>query len=124
LQANETEDAQIRHDARLAAIGAALSAVDDMEASADIPASVADSMRAALRRRADRYRTSFSTLTESDGELGWSPELEASIRAQHAVIGAQRDELLRWRDSGRMSDTCLRTLQHELDLEERTLPGG
>jgi CPA1 family monovalent cation:H+ antiporter len=124
LQENETEDAQIRHDARLAAIAAALSAVDDMQASGDIPADVADTMRATLRRRADRYRMSFSMLADSDGELGWSPELEASIRAQHAVIGAQRDELMRWRDSGRMSDNCLRTLQHELDLEERTLPGA
>jgi monovalent cation/hydrogen antiporter len=124
LRANEAEDAQVRHDARLAAIGAALAAVDDMQASRDIPASIADAMRATLRRRADRHRTGFSMLTTSDGEVGWSPELEAAIRAQHAVISAQRDELLRWRDSGRMSDDCFRTLQHELDLEERTLPGG
>jgi Na+/H+ antiporter len=124
LRADEAEDAQILHDARLAAIDAALIAVDEMQASRDIPASVADSMRAALRRRADRHRTRFDMLTTTDGEISWSPELEALIRAQHAVIGAQRDELLRWRDSGRMSDDCLRTLQHELDLEERTLPGG
>jgi hypothetical protein len=84
----------------------------------------ADAMRASLQRRADRCRTGFSLLTASDGEVGWSPELEAAIRAQHGVIGAQRDELLRWRDGGRMSDDCFRGLQHELDLEERTLPGG
>jgi len=124
LRANEAEDAQVRHEARLAAIGAALSAVDEMKARRDIPASTADAMRAALRRRADRHQASFSMLTSSDGEIGWTPELEAAIRAQHAVIGAQRDELLRWRDSGRMSDGCFRSLQHELDLEERTLPGG
>jgi CPA1 family monovalent cation:H+ antiporter len=124
LRADEAEDAQILHDARLAAIDAALIAVDEMQASRHIPASVADSMRAAMRRRADRHRTRFDMLTTTDGEISWSPELEALIRAQHAVIGAQRDELLRWRDSGRMSDDCLRTLQHELDLEERTLPGG
>jgi hypothetical protein len=108
----------------LLAIGAALAAVDDMQARRDIPPSTADAMRAALRRRADRHQASFSMLTSSDGEIGWTPELEAAIRAQHAVIGAQRDELLRWRDSGRMSDVCFRSLQHELDLEERTLPGG
>jgi len=124
LRANETEDAQIRHDARLAAIGAGRSAVNDMQASGDIPATVADSMRTALARWAERSQTSLSMLTGSDDEGGWSPELEAAIRAQHAVIAAQREELLRWRDSGRMSDGCLRTLQHELDLEERTLPGG
>jgi Na+/H+ antiporter len=124
LRANEAEDAQIMHDARLAAIGAALTTVDGMQATGDIPASVADSMRAALRRWAERHQTQFSMLATSDGETAWSPELEATIRAQHAVISAQRDELLRWRDSGRMSDDCLRSLQHELDLEERMLPGG
>jgi monovalent cation/hydrogen antiporter len=98
--------------------------VTDMQTSRDIPASVAESMRAALRRQADRHQARYSMLTDSDGEIGWSPELEAAIRAQHAVIEAQREELLRWRDSGRMSDGCLRQLQHELDLEERTLPGG
>jgi CPA1 family monovalent cation:H+ antiporter len=124
LRANEAEDAQVRHEARLAAIDAALAAVSDMQASREIPAPVAGSMRAALHRRAERYRTRYSMLTNSDGEIGWSPELEGAIRAQHAVIDAQRDELLRWRDGGRMSDDCLRQLQHELDLEERTLPGG
>jgi CPA1 family monovalent cation:H+ antiporter len=124
LRANDAEDAQIRHEARLAALRAAQSAVTEMQASRDIPASVAESMRAALRRQADRHEARYSMLTDSDGEIGWSPELEAAIRAQHAVIDAQREELLRWRDSGRMSDESLRQLQHELDLEERTLPGG
>jgi Na+/H+ antiporter len=124
LRANDAEDAQIRHEARLAALRAAQSAVTEMQASRDIPASVAESMRAALRRQADRDEARYSMLTDSDGEIGWSPELEAAIRAQHAVIDAQREELLRWRDSGRMSDESLRQLQHELDLEERTLPGG
>ena len=100
---------------RLAAIQAALTAVDDMQASRDIPASVANSMRGALQRRADRHRARYSMLTDSDGEIGWTPELQAAIRAQHVVIDAQREELLRWRDSGRMSDDCLRQLQHELD---------
>jgi CPA1 family monovalent cation:H+ antiporter len=105
----------------LLAIGAALAAVG--RRGATFPRR--RPMRcAALRRRADRHQASFSMLTSSDGEIGWTPELEAAIRAQHAVIGAQRDELLRWRDSGRMSDVCFRSLQHELDLEERTLPGG
>jgi CPA1 family monovalent cation:H+ antiporter len=43
--------------------------------------------------------------------------------AQHAVIDAQREELVRWRDSGRLPDESLRRLQLELDLEERALPG-
>jgi monovalent cation/hydrogen antiporter len=40
------------------------------------------------------------------------------------MIDAQREELLRWRDSGRLSDSCLRTLQHELDHEQSVIPGS
>jgi CPA1 family monovalent cation:H+ antiporter len=40
------------------------------------------------------------------------------------VISAQRQELVRWRDSGRLPDESLRRLQRELDLEERALPGS
>jgi CPA1 family monovalent cation:H+ antiporter len=123
LRANEAEDAQVMHDARLAAISAARETVDGMQAQGSVPASVADTMRGALRRWADRYQTQLSLRTAPDDETGWSPDLAATIRAQHAVMGAQRAELLRWRDSGRLSDECLRALQHELDLEERMLPG-
>jgi len=124
LKADEAEDAQIRHEARLSAIGAALRTVDDMQASREIPATIADRLRTSLRRRAERHEREFEMLTDADGESGWTPELEAAVRAQHAVIEAQREELVRWRDGGRMSDSCLRTLQHELDHEESVLPGS
>jgi CPA1 family monovalent cation:H+ antiporter len=35
------------------------------------------------------------------------------------VIEAQREELLRWRDSGMLTDEGLRVLERELDHEER-----
>jgi CPA1 family monovalent cation:H+ antiporter len=41
---------------------------------------------------------------------------------RRAVIDAQRNELLRWRDAGRLSDAGLRVLERELDHEERLLP--
>ena len=43
-------------------------------------------------------------------------------RVLHAVIDAQHEELLRWRDAGRLPDASLRVLQRELDHAERTLP--
>ena len=33
----------------------------------------------------------------------------------------ERDELLRWRSAGRLSDNGLRTLEGELDIEEALL---
>jgi CPA1 family monovalent cation:H+ antiporter len=38
------------------------------------------------------------------------------------VIEAQRHELLRWRDVGRLPDESLRKLERELDHEEGLLP--
>ncbi len=124
LQADEAEDMQVRHGARLAAIGAALRTVNDMQASHEIPADVAETARVSLRRRADRHEELYSMLADTDGDAGWTPELEASVHVQHAMIDAQREELLRWRDSGRLSDPSLRTLQHELDHQESIIPGS
>ncbi len=124
LRANAAEEAQVRHDARLASLGAALATVNDVQSSHQIPAEVADGLRSTIRRRADRARTRISMLEESEGVLTPSPELQTLIMAQHAVIEAQREELVRWRDSGRLPDEGLRRLQLELDLEERALPGG
>ncbi|HEY1488210.1 MAG TPA: cation:proton antiporter, partial [Micromonosporaceae bacterium] len=124
LRANAADEAQLRNEARLAAVGAAVGAVDDLQDGGELPAETAEALRTALRGRAERYRARIAMLEDSDGdEVTWSPEFEAGVRARHAVIDAQRDELLRWRDSGRLPDDSLRKLQRELDHEEHTLPG-
>ena len=123
LRANAVEESQVRGEARLAAIDAASGAVADMQSDAGLPAQVADMLRTSLRHRADRIRDRLSVLEEADGDVTWSPELEAAVRAQRELIDVQREELVRWRDSGRLPDESLRKLQHELDHEERTLPG-
>jgi monovalent cation/hydrogen antiporter len=123
LRANAAEEIQVRNEARLAALAAGSAAVDDMETEAGLPESVAAALRDALGQRTDRLRARISLLDESDGDISSSPELETAVQAQHAVIAAQRAELIRWRDCGRLPDESLRKLQHELDLQERTLPG-
>jgi monovalent cation/hydrogen antiporter len=124
LRANAAEEAQLRNEARLASVIAALHTIDDMETDDGLPAAGAEALRVALRARAERYRARISMLEDSDdGVITWTPDFEAGVRARHAVIDAQREELLRWRDSGRLPDESLRKLQRELDHEEHTLPG-
>ena len=53
-----------------------------------------------------------------------SPQYEAALRLRRAVIDAQREELLRWRDVGRLPDEGLRVLERELDHEEGLLPAA
>jgi Na+/H+ antiporter len=122
LQADAGEEAQVRNEARLAALAAARHTVNDMQADHEIPAELANHLRAAIDRRAERASTRISMLAESEGTPSPTPEFQAAVRAQQAVIDAQREELLRWRDSGRLPDESLRRLQLELDLEERGLP--
>jgi monovalent cation/hydrogen antiporter len=123
LRADAAQEVQVRNEARLAALAAAGVAVDDMQADAGLPAPIADLLRDALRHRTERLRARISLLADADGEAPGSPDLDAAVAAQHAVIAAQRDELIRWRDAGRLPDHSLRQLMHELDQEERTLPG-
>ncbi len=123
LRTNDTEDAQVRSEARLAAIAAASAVVNDMEHEREISAAVANALRASLGRRAQHAREQISLLEETtDGEVSWTPDMEAAVRAQQAIIDAQREELLRWRDCGRLPDASLRQLQHELDHEEHAIP--
>ncbi len=60
--------------------------------------------------------------TAADGEIPLSPQYEAAVRLRRAVIASQREELLHWRDVGRLPDEGLRVLERELDHEENLLP--
>jgi monovalent cation/hydrogen antiporter len=125
IKSDPAQDAQLKHEARIAGLRAAMQAVTDMVAERKLPSEIARPLRDSLRQRVDRERRRLSLLDEAEeGEIPVPPEQEALIQAQHAVIDAQREELLRWRDSGRLSDRLLRQLQQELDLHERSLPGG
>ena len=81
------------------------------------------SIRTQLRTRLNRYRHRLDLLDSAEaGEIPRSPEYEAALRLRRSVIDAEREELLRWRDVGRLPDESLRTLERELDHEEGLLP--
>lgn len=127
LRQDAAADAFVRNEARIGAVSAALTRLDQL---VDDPAvELSEPAEAALRRilnhRLERYQARLELLeTAENGEIPQSPSYTAAVEAGRMIIDAQREELLRWRDARRLTDANLRVLERELDLEERTLPGA
>jgi CPA1 family monovalent cation:H+ antiporter len=121
LQSNSSDQALLRNEARTAAAEAGLARLTQLIDEGTIDERVADGIRESLTRRLQRYQARLAFLSE-EPEATRSPDYESAAQARRDVLDAQRDELLRWRDAGRLPDTSMRVLQRELDHEERLLP--
>ncbi|MGY1784966.1 Na+/H+ antiporter [Geodermatophilus sp. SYSU D00698] len=124
LRADAADAARLRNQARVAAVDAGLARLDELQAEQHdhLDDAAIESIRAALRTRRTRYERRLEVLVDAEGEVPMSPEYEAALRVRRAVIDAEREELLRWRDLGRLPDEGLRTLERELDHQEHLLP--
>jgi CPA1 family monovalent cation:H+ antiporter len=125
IRANQADAIRLRNEARAAAVTSALDHLDDIAADEDVPEHVVADLREQLSAQQRRYRSrldSLATANTANGETMRPPLYEAAVRARRAVIDAQREELVRWRDTDRLDDKALRILQTELDLQERSLP--
>jgi Na+/H+ antiporter len=125
LRANHSDLAKERNEARSASVRAALGRLDDIQQQQhdNVEDHAIESMRKQLETRLDRYRKRLDLLEQSDStDVPTSPKYEAALMVRRAVIEAQREELLRWRDTGNLNDEGLRVLERELDHEERLLP--
>ncbi|BEL10154.1 Na+/H+ antiporter [Actinoplanes sichuanensis] len=125
LRANQKDKARLRNEARSAAVQAALNRLDDIqeEQHDHVEDEAIETMRRQLQFRLDRYRRRLDLLEQVEStELPKSPQYEAALMVRQAVIDAEREELLRWRDAGRLADESLRVLNRELDHEELVLP--
>ncbi|WIM96952.1 Na+/H+ antiporter [Actinoplanes oblitus] len=125
LRANETDKARLRNEARSAAVRAALNRLDDIQSEHhdSNEDEAMETMRKQLQVRLDRYRHRLDLLEQVDSpEVPLSEQYEAALTVRQAVIDAEREELLRWRDAGRLDDQNLRVLNRELDHEELVLP--
>ena len=77
-------------------------------------------MRRQLTVRLERYKKRLDLLEQAESdEVPVSPQYEAALAIRRQVIEAEREELLRWRDAGNLTDEGLRVLERELDHEER-----
>ena len=120
VQASAADGVRQRNEARLAAVDAALDRLDELDEVSD---PVAEGLRTALHERQRRYQHRLDVLGDpEDGQDEVSEEYAAAVDARRAIIDVQREELLRWRSSGRLTEPDLRRLQRELDHEESQLP--
>jgi CPA1 family monovalent cation:H+ antiporter len=126
VRADAADQARLRNEARAAAVQAGLDRLAEMAAQRhddvdDDRAITAISDQ--LRARLDRYRRRLDLLAGAEpGEIPYNPRYEAAVRVRRAVLDAEREELLRWRDAGRLPEEGLRVLERELDHEEGLLP--
>ncbi|MFI5897645.1 Na+/H+ antiporter [Actinoplanes sp. NPDC051513] len=122
LRANKNDLARERNEARSAAVQAALDRLDEIrhEEHDHIEDRAIETMSKQLTVRLERYRKRLDLIEKADSdEVPVSPQYEAALAVRREVIEAQREELLRWRDSGKLTDEGLRVLERELDHEER-----
>ena len=125
VHADPADAALVRTQARAASVQAGLSRLDQIAEDDAVPGRSLAALRASLDGKARRYRQVLDRLESAEDPAPAatsSPEYEAALQARRAVIDAQREELLRWRDAGHLPDASLRILEGELDHEERTLP--
>ena len=125
LRSNNADQARQRNEARSASVRAALERLDDIQDQQHdhVEDRAIETMRTQLETRLERYRRRLDLLEKADSDqVPESPQYEAALMVRRAVLDAQREELLRWRDAGRLNDEGLRVLERELDHEERLLP--
>jgi CPA1 family monovalent cation:H+ antiporter len=121
VHADPADAAALRNEARAAAAQAGLDRLDQLAQDPDLPAHELAGLRSTLETRLRRYRQDEEDPDPDVSPVG-SPGHEAVLDTRRAVIDAEREELLRWRDAGRLPETTLRVLERELDHEERTFP--
>ncbi|MFG1607587.1 Na+/H+ antiporter [Actinoplanes sp. NPDC049265] len=125
LRANRADEARERNQARSASVQAALDRLEEIQLQQHdhVEDHAIANMKQQLETRLQRYRRRLDLLEKAESDqVPESPQYEAALMVRRAVIDAQREELLRWRDAGSLNDEGLRVLERELDHEEHLLP--
>jgi monovalent cation/hydrogen antiporter len=113
-----------RNQARVAALEAAVQRLEALhEAEPGLDEAI-EPLRRSAEARGRRYadRVALLSSAEDEEDLPVDDRYVASARVRREMIIAEREELLAWRDAGRLPDADLRILERELDHEEIVLP--
>ncbi len=125
LPGTDVTRALTRNQARAAAVEAGLARLDALQSSDPRLDGVVGPLRRAAEIRHQRYteRVALLSAVEDQTLPPADDRYEAALMARREMISAEREELLAWRDAGRLPDADLRVLERELDHEESLLPG-
>lgn len=119
--ADPAEEARLRNEAREGSTKAALSQLDRIADEENLDDEGREILRHELEHRIDRYHRRLDHLDESEvGDSVISPEQIAAMSTRRRILAVEREELLCWRDAGRLPDNSMRSLEHELDHEEHS----
>jgi CPA1 family monovalent cation:H+ antiporter len=115
----EDDGAEEREEiaARRSAARAAISRIDALEVEEWTRADTVERMRGLYGYRLRRFDARVGEVEDD----GYEERSVAYQRMVHEVIGAQREELVRMRNAGDISDEVRRRIERELDLEESRL---
>jgi CPA1 family monovalent cation:H+ antiporter len=110
--------AEVERQARIELTRTALDQIGKAAQRSEVPDDVADGLRAQYLGRLQRLQTSPD---DASLESDMSADAEAEVAVRRDLIAVQRRTLLGLRSEGRIGITTLRTIQHDLDLEEARL---
>lgn len=115
------DESRLRSQAGVAALRAALDRLEELNQQSPTPDErhAIDTVRRQLSSRLEQHQQRLKVLDTDD--VVSLPTNEPLIHIRREAIDAQREELLRWRDSGMLPDQGLRALTRELDHEEGML---
>ena len=116
-------DAVVRNQARVAAVEAALVRLDEMLLEEPELAEPAQRLRANAESQLERFNERLRVLSFAEEDrLPLTDGYRRALRLRRAMIDAEREVLLAWRDRGQLPDASLRILERELDHQESVLP--
>ncbi|WP_343574232.1 sodium:proton antiporter [Mycobacterium sp.] len=124
IRAKPADESRLRKMADIAAVRAAIERLDtlDQQSHTTLEHNAIDNVRGQLSDRLKTRQQQLDVL-EMTGidNIPAFPDDDALLETRRAAIDAQREELVRWRDAGMLSDQGLRALGRALDHEEGML---
>ncbi|MGS2616301.1 Na+/H+ antiporter [Micromonospora sp. LZ34] len=123
LPGTDVSRALTRNQARAAAVEAALQRLAALAEADPAVREAVVPLRRAAEARHQRYLDRVELLSAvEDQVLPTDERYLAALHARREMIAAEREELLAWRDAGRLADADMRILERELDHAESVLP--